>query len=279
MSSRHRIIYLGMIILMLISGILFADANNPPYEIISPIISQNGDVIKEQHLLISLRLNQDLDATLTLTRIDEPKVVVASNEAARKLKSIANQAPTQAVNAGDGGSDPVVQVSKKDLLVDDDSRENVQMSFYKAGVNLESAYDEYMEQYSLARKAIDSDKLQQLVNQRKLLQSNLKNLHVARQAYERAAIIFHHISTKYEALFRVTIVDKASISFQGALPIYNLTVRDIQPGKYELLIHDKTTGKRIGDRVIFFLKSPDRATEEIIDRVKENITDIWKKSN
>lgn len=279
MSSRHRIIYLGMIILILISGFVFADANNQPYEIISPIVSQNGDVIKEQHLLISLRLNQGLDATLTLTRIDEPKVVVASNEAARKLKGIASQAPTQAVNAADGGSDPVVLVSKKDLLVDDDSRENVQMSFYKAGVNLESAYNEYMEQFSLARKAIDFDKLQQLVNQRKLLQSNLRNLHVARQAYERAAIIFQHISAKYESLFRVTIVDKASISFQGALPIYNLTVRDIQPGKYELLIHDKTTGKRIGDRVIFFLKSPDRATEEIIDRVKENITDIWKKSN
>lgn len=281
MSSRHRRIYWGVLIavLMLVGGVLFAEDSSDPYEIISPKINQNGDVIKEQHLLISLRLNQDIDALLTLTRIDEPKVVVASNEAARKLKFIASQAPTMNVSSGEGNTDPVVQVTKKDLLVDDDSRENVQMAFYKAGVALENAYEEYMALYSQARKVIDADKLQQLVNQRKLIQSNLRNLHNARQAYERAAIIYQHISAKYEALFRVVIVDKVNIQLQGALPIYNLTVRDIQPGKYELLIQDKNTGKRIGDRVIFFVKNPDKATEEIIDRVKENITDIWKKSN
>ena len=84
MSSRHRRIYWGVLIavLMLVGGVLFAEDSSDPYEIISPKINQNGDVIKEQHLLISLRLNQDIDALLTLTRIDEPKVVVASNEAA-----------------------------------------------------------------------------------------------------------------------------------------------------------------------------------------------------
>lgn len=279
MSSRHRIIYCVLLLSLLWGAFVFADNATPAYEILSPKINTSGDVIKEQHLLISLRLNEKLDAVLTLTRIDEPKVVVASTEAARRLRLIASQAPTQQVAEGSGNTDPVVVVSRKDLLLDDDSRESVQEAFYKAGVALQNAYDNYMDLYGQARRVIDAEKLQQLINQRRLIQSNLRNLHLARQAYERAAIIYQQISAKYESLFRVVIVDRASIEVQGALPIYNLTVRDIAAGKYELVVLDKETGKRIGNRVIFILKNPEKATEEIIDRVKENITDIWKKTN
>jgi len=282
MARRYLITILSVLLALGISGSSFALDNTvtfPNYEILSPKINQKGDVIKEQHLLISLRITQPMDAELTLTRIDEPKVVVASKEATRRLKTIALQAPTTNNNEISAGQDPIVSVSKKELLQDEDSKEAIQDAFSKSGVNLLEAYDDYVMAFTQARKTHELDRLQQLINQRRLLQSNLKNLHQARQAYEKASIIYQSISLKYEKMFYVTIVDKVNIEFQGALPIFNLTVRDIAVGKYELSVNDKVTGKRIGDRVVFFVKSSDRAAEEIIERVKEEVTDIWKKSN
>lgn len=285
MSKRHLLIY-GLLILCLgVCSASFAQDITakplPQYEIIAPKINSNGDVIKEQHLLISLKINTPIDAVLSLTRLDEPKVVVASTEAATRLKALAAQAPIVTIVSSEaqGEIDPIVAVTKKDLLTDEDSREAIQEGFYKASLNLQSAYEVYSKAYAIALKDLDAKRLNELVQQRRLVQSNLLDLHAARQQYEKAAIIYNYVSKRYESLFRVTILNRTPIELQGILPIYNITVRDINTGKYELVVHDKTSGNRIGDRVIFVIKNSEKATEEILERVKEGITDIWKQSN
>lgn len=281
--SKRLILMFVIMTLCLVTTVFAAESNNAqvsPYEIISPKINANGDVIKEQHLLISLRLNQAMDAVVTLTLLDEPKVVVASTEAAKKLRQIASQAPSHqtfaANEAGSANLDPIATVSRKDVLADESTRDVVQAAYSDAGVSLQEAHDAYQVAYAAARKKMDAERLDKLIYQRKLIQSNLKSLHYARQEYVKSAEIYTQIRNKYELLYRVKVVDKTPITLQGALPIFNLTVKDIQTGKYELVVEDQDTGKRIGERVVFVIKHQEKAAEEMIERVKDQMIDIWK---
>jgi hypothetical protein len=264
--------------------VVFAtDTNNetvPAYELISPKINSNGDVMKEQHLLITLRVNQKVDGVLSLIRIDEPRVLVASPDMVRRLRILALQAPTQqtysASEIGDSRLDPIVVITREDVLASETSREVMRDAYAKAGLELQSAHDLYQEAYAKARETISADRLNQMIFQRRLLENNLNGLHSARQNYEKTSLIYLQIRNRYESLFRVKVVDKAPITLQGALPIFNLTVRDILVGKYELIIEDAKTAQRIGDRVTFVVRDQKEAAVEIIERVREQLTDIWR---
>jgi len=279
-----RLIVLLLILLCSMMTVVFAtDTNNetvPAYELISPKINSNGDVMKEQHLLITLRVNQKVDGVLSLIRIDEPRVLVASPDMVRRLRILALQAPTQqtysASEIGDSRLDPIVVITREDVLASETSREVMRDAYAKAGLELQSAHDLYQEAYAKARETISADRLNQMIFQRRLLENNLNGLHSARQNYEKTSLIYLQIRNRYESLFRVKVVDKAPITLQGALPIFNLTVRDILVGKYELIIEDAKTAQRIGDRVTFVVRDQKEAAVEIIERVREQLTDIWR---
>ena len=231
MCIRRFSIALTVLVSLVVFSCVFAQdnvsVNIPPYEILSPKINSKGDVIREQHLLLSLRVNQSIDAVMTLTRIDEPKVAVASLDSIRRLKAIASQALVNNNTESITGQDPMSVVHKHDLLGEDATRAEIQEALFKASFSLTEAHENYLSAYSQARRLHENEKLQNLVNQRRLLQANLRSLFQARQVYERASIIYMNASQRYENLFRVVIVDRVSIELQGALPIFNITVRDI----------------------------------------------------
>jgi hypothetical protein len=268
--------------LVALSTSVFATESNngnlPPVEIVSPKINANGDVMHTQDLFISLKIRKQIDATLTLVRLDQPRISRSTIEG-RMLTQIASNAPTR--NAIDESKpldktlDPVIATTVKSVFKDEIARDVLQDHYVEAGAELKKAYDAYMIEYNLALKKVDEDILNTLIFQRKLLNNGFKDLHLKRQDYEKAAIIYLDLQKKYESMFRIKVVDHAKVDIEGVLPFFNLTVKDISTGRYELIIQDINTGRLIIDKVNITIKKADVAAQEMIQRVKMELNDIW----
>ncbi|MCK8060892.1 MULTISPECIES: hypothetical protein [unclassified Fusibacter] len=280
MSKRH-IVLTVLMLLMLCTAVFATESNNgklPPVEIVSPKINAYGDVMHTQDLFISLKVNEDVDAVLTLVRLDKPRISLVTAEV-KKLNQIALDAPTDTLKADpsslDVPLDPIITAVSDRVFAEEMARDVLQEAYVSAGLELKSSYDAYLLAYNKARLTFEEDLLNTLVLQRKLLSRNLNDLHLKRQAYEKAAVVYLDLQDKYESMFRINIVDHTKVVIEGALPFFNMTVRDINTGRYELIIEDAKTGDLVVDKMNITIKKEDEAALEMINRVKEELTEIW----
>lgn len=265
MSKRLKGLLLVVVLLTLLTSAVFATESNKDIkpvdaiEVVSPRINNAGEVISDQHLLISLKINAPVTATLTLVRLDEPSLVLSPDKAALVSDAAAKLAASTGLD--------------KSVATNDLSKETVAKALLDAQSALSAATKKYDALYASVGKVIGVSELESVVLQGKLLQSGLTELYDARVSYEMALKQYKRLKAMNDAMYRVTVVNQEPIVLTGALPYFNLKVNDIVIGKYEMTIRSVESG--VISRRTFVIKKQEQAVKEIIKSVKDHLNVIW----
>lgn len=277
---KNKFIFFMLIALILSVNISFAlsETQLPPVELVSPKMDGSGGVVYSPNVNITLKLNTDVDALMTIVRIDEPRIAFSKSQNVEKIKRIADNAPTLKVKAQKNSTvfnDPVVSVDYTEVYAYSMGVSEIQNAYVAQAKKLKEAYENYNIEYAYALSSYDDEVLIGFVDNRLLLQNNLYALHTARQDYEEQALLFNYIQAEFESLFRVKIIDDISIKKEGALPFFNLTLKDVSVGKYEIVVKDRQTGEYLIDAQSFYIKSQEQVTQDLLNSLKDDMTNLW----
>ncbi len=240
---RRNVLLLLTIIIIVLSGIVFAtNDDTDPVELISPEIDQMGQVKRAPTLNITLLLKEPVDAVFELVKIEEPDMPFVSEEALEAINAVASRAPTAWLSDGIGGkSDPVPEVDLERLGRIADNQDELRSAYVEQADKVLEAYDLYIKTYYETRRNYESDVLMSLIDERKLIESGLADLHAARYQYEKQSILFFAFQNEYNRQFRQSVVSQIAVVQDGPLPYFNYTVGELMPGKYEIIVRDSNT--------------------------------------
>lgn len=252
--------------------------SNPYFELVSPAINSNDDVIQEKELLISVKFLENIDATMSLIKLNNPRSMASLSKTYFDLENILNNAP---VSTDSNLSEEELKVVDPVAVVDFSEIENLEkydeltLLYEKSIRSLILSHDSFVNvlKNEISKGKHTEEELQELVSKRQLLVNGLVDLYESRKLYEVSARNYKYIKEKYENYGSKTILDSIPMVRNGVLPYFNTIVSLPAVGKYQLIIND-SKGDILGEVIEFYIKDEKTLTQDYYNVVKKQVKDI-----
>ncbi len=239
----RKTIVLTIVMLLALTSFTYALDGGNTIKLVSPQLDEFGQVKYASTLNITLELADDTAAYLQLVRIDPPDMPFANAEVLAAINGMVSKAPTAWLQdlKADGAYDPAPQINIDNYYQPAMSDADLRAVYIAQGDRVIESNAAYVQAFYNAREHFSATELKVMINERQLLVNDLPELYLARNEYEKQAILFLILQQKYNSRFRYTVVSQVPVRQDGPLPYFNYAISDIDPAKYEIIVRDSKT--------------------------------------
>ncbi len=240
----RKTVVLVVVMLLALASFTYALGEDNSVQLVSPQVDDLGQVKRASTLNITLELTGDINAYLQLVRIDSPDMPFVSEEVLEAINYKARRAPTAWLSQdlfAPENYDPSPKIEVEAYYQSDMSDDDLRAVYVAQGDRVIASSETYVQAYYKARQVYQADELERIVAERQLIANDLIDLYIARNDYEKQAILFFILQDKYNSRFRYTVVSQVPVAQYGPLPYFNYAVSDIEPAKYEITVRDGAT--------------------------------------
>ncbi len=244
-------------------------------EIISPEISQKGDVWVDKTLLLSMRIQTNTPIVMTLTKVED-SIVNFDKIAATKTTPFTLNSPQIATvekmkttivpfSALEWRSSEEELKLKKQIF---DLYQLINQDYNLKRTQYDTLLNELKVKYGTAVVTIASDKSTLDLRFPQLIKSG-ETLKLVDAKYKL-------ILPLYNKLFERPVLYKLPLKLEGIMPYFNYEVKDIKAGNYRMDFYSADDQDQSIKTASFELKNKQDAVLGIINALQEELDDLWK---
>lgn len=277
--SIRRICCVVVIVLMLFN-VAFAttqpiNTKNYPIEMISPTLSQKGEVFIDKNLQISVRLESDKPMVMSLTKI-ETAIVDLNQLSELKTTSLL-------LNAPQFSTLDKMKSYVEMLSAFNEGTEAEQLKLKKQTLD---AYDLIFQDYILKKSRADALLVElkakfgptvlTIAAEKPGMDSRFPQLIKFYEEYKVIEGKYRLIKPLYDKLFERAILREIPVELEGIMPYFNFEVKDLKSGKYRLDFFFQSNLVKAVSTLPFDIKSRQETVLSILNGIQAEIDEIWK---